>query len=177
MPIDLEVIQASEFVRLDPQEHLDFEASKQALQALALACQKRGLDRALLDLRTLPLPPKPRFTPTQLAALVRTFRDAGFSRQERLAVLYRSDIHGGVRNFAFMSRMSGLQVQAFTEFEAAFVWLSEQPESQAECHQGEIPVPITKRQSELNKLPPSSTDWAAGRGKVRPSRKPTESRK
>jgi hypothetical protein len=58
MPIQLHVIRASEFVRLDSQEYLDFEASKQALQGLARACRKRGLDRAMLDLRRLALPAK-----------------------------------------------------------------------------------------------------------------------
>ena len=41
MPVELQIIQASEFVRLDASEHLDFEASKQALQSMAKACRKR----------------------------------------------------------------------------------------------------------------------------------------
>src|SRR5215475_4336725 len=98
MPIELHVIHASEFVRLDAKEHLDFEASSNALCMIALACHKRGLDSAMLDLRSLPVPPKPLFTPSQLAALVSIFREAGFSRQQRLAILYRHDVYGGVRN-------------------------------------------------------------------------------
>ena len=151
MPLELQVIRANEFVRLDPHERLDLEASKQALEALALACRKRGLDQALLDLRALPVPARPLFTPTELAALVRTFRDAGFSRSQRLAVLYRSDVFGGVRTFAFFSRMRGLQVQAFTEFEEAFNWLSELPEGCKEP-QPEVPVPITRPQPEGKKM-------------------------
>src|SRR5882757_5222142 len=111
MPLELQVIRASEFVRLDPDEHLDFAASKQALQTLAQACKKRGLDRALLDLRALPVPTTPLFTPTQLAALIGTFREAGFGRHQRLAVLYRSDPHGGARTFAFIGRIQGWQVR------------------------------------------------------------------
>src|SRR5947208_11951203 len=91
MSLELQVIRASEFVCLDPDEHLDFEASKKALQLLALACHKRGLNCAVVDLRSLPVPSKPQFTKTQLAALVGTFRDAGFSRQQRLALLYHQD--------------------------------------------------------------------------------------
>src|SRR5882672_10912088 len=102
MPVELQVIRAGEFVRLDADEQLDFAASRKALQSLAWACQKRGLDHALLDLRALPVPAKPSFTPTQLAALVATFREAGFGRHQRLAVLYRSDPHGGARAFAFI---------------------------------------------------------------------------
>jgi|SRR4051794_14453141 hypothetical protein len=125
MPFELQVIRASEFVRLDPHEHLDFEASKQALQELAVACKKRGLDRALLDLRAVPTPAKRLFAANELGALVCTFREAGFSRDQRLAVLCQHDVHGGVADFAFISRMRGLQVQVFDDFEAAFTWLSE----------------------------------------------------
>src|SRR5436189_3752288 len=117
MPIELHVIRASEFIRLDANEHLDFEATANVLEGLAHACRKRGLNSALLDLRPLPPPPKPRFTTKQIAALVHVFRDAGFSKAQRLAVLYRHDIYGGIRDFAFISRTEGLQVQAFQEFD------------------------------------------------------------
>src|ERR1700722_3754315 len=99
MPISLQVIRANEFVCLDADEHLDMEASRKALQDLAYACRKRGLERAMLDLRGVPILPKPHFTTSQLAELVGTFRDAGFTKQQRLAILYQQDIHGGIRNF------------------------------------------------------------------------------
>jgi hypothetical protein len=152
MPIELQIIRASEFVCLDAHEQLDFEESKRALQSLAHACQKRGLDRALLDLRALPVPDKPVFTPTQLAALVGTFREAGFGRNQRLAVLYRSDPHGGARAFAFIGRIQGWQVRAFDEFEGALHWLSEETVRQPARRENEIPVPITKRQGRVKRL-------------------------
>lgn len=123
MPIDLQVIRTADFVCLDAGDHINFEESQKALQGLAAACRKRGLDRAMLDLRDLPVLEKPRFTGTELAALVGAFREAGFSRHQRLAVLYRHDVYGGVRRFTFFSRMRGLQVQAFHEFEDAMHWL------------------------------------------------------
>src|SRR5690242_6775645 len=125
MPLELHVIRASEFVRLDADEKLDFEASASALKSLAEACRKRSLGSALLDLRAVPVPARPVFTTKELAALVLTFRDAGFSREQRLAVLYHEDVHGRIRDFAFISRMGGLQVQAFHDFEPALQWLSE----------------------------------------------------
>lgn len=140
MPVELQIIRASEFVRLDPHELLDFEESKKALQMLAHACLKRNLNCALLDLRAVPIPDRPRFTPTQLAALVQTFREAGFGKHQRLAVLYRSDPHGGARAFAFISRIQGWQVRAFADFEGAVLWLSEETESQ----ENELPVRITR---------------------------------
>jgi hypothetical protein len=152
MPIELQVIRASEFIRLDARARLNLEQSQKVLQALAFACRKRGLDRAMLDLRALPLQPKPQFTPTELATLVSTFREAGFTRQQRLAVLYQSDIYGGVRTFAFISRMRGLRVQAFTDFERALQWLSEEQENRIQERQGAVPIPVTQRQTEARKL-------------------------
>ena len=116
MPVELQIIRASEFIRLDADEHLNFTASKQVLHTLAQACRRRGLDCALLDLRPLPEQQKPQFTMTELASLVGAFREAGFTRQQRLAILYRHDLHGGIRNFAFISRLRGMQVQAFSDF-------------------------------------------------------------
>jgi hypothetical protein len=173
MPIELQVIQAREFVRLDPHEHLDLEASKKALEALAHVCRKRGLDNALLDLRTLPVLLKPHFTPTELAALVCTFRTAGFSREQRLAVLYRQDAYGGVRTFAFISRMRGLQVQAFTEFEAALQWLSEGQEDRPECRENAARVPITSRPGKVRPMSLAPTVERARPTAVRHFRKPT----
>ena len=156
MPLNLQIIRASEFIRLDPHELLDFEASKQTLQALARACLKRSIDRAILDLRSLPVPARRQFTPTELALLVGTFRDAGFSPQQRLAILYSHDVFGGIRAFAFISRLKGLNVKAFNDFEAAFNWLSEDDEARAETRKGEIPVAITKAGSQLKRLPVGS---------------------
>lgn len=149
MPIELHLIRASEFIRLDPDEHIDFEASKRVLQDLAYACRKRGIDRAMVDIRNIPVPDEPRFTPSELAALVGAFREAGFTRQQRLAILYKHDVYGGVRNFTFFSKLRGLQVQAFHEFEAAFYWLAE--ERPAELGQGtEVPIlkPAAKKRAE-----------------------------
>ncbi len=145
MPVELHVIRANEFICLDPDEHLDFEASKKALQALAQACWKRGIGRAMLDLRGIPIPDKPKFTTKELAALVNTFHDAGFTRKQRRAILYEWDVYGGVRNFTFFSRLRGLQVQAFPEFETAMLWLWKEPEDSAELQQGEA-VQIARRE-------------------------------
>src|SRR5215471_17976087 len=175
MPVELQIIRASEFVRLDADEQLDFEATKKALQDLAYACRKRGLDAAMVDVRNVPIPEKPHFTKNELAGLVLTFRAAGFSREQRLAVLYRQDVHGGIRDFAFISRMRGLQVQAFTDFEAALQWLSERGETAPEQGQDEIPVPIAKRESKARKLPISPT--AEGVARIIPRKRNRHSSK
>lgn len=161
MPVELQVIRASEFIRLGAEELLDFEASKKALEALALACRKRALDRAVLDLRHLPKLPKAQFTPTELAALVRSFQETGFSRRYRLALLYHTDPFGGVRNFEFFSRMRGLQVQAFTEFETALQWLSEEPEGCAGSEPGDVPITRSQKADGKIQLQPA-TDQDCG---------------
>jgi len=171
MPLELQVIRANEFVCLDAHEHLDFAASKKALQDLAQACRKRGLDRALLDLRALPVPDKPLFTPAQLAALMDIFREAGFGRQQRLAVLYRSDPHGGARLFAFIGRIRGWQVRAFAEFEEALHWLSDVPVQSAKCDDGAVPISISKRSSGARKLPVAVSRRESVGSASRPARK------
>jgi hypothetical protein len=167
MPLELQVIRANEFLRLDAQEHLDFAASKKTLQELAHACRKRGLDRALLDLRALPVPEKPLFTPAQLAALVDTFREAGFGRHQRLAILYRIDPHGGARLFAFIGRIRGWQVRAFAEFEEALHWLSDMQADPRKCEGGEVPITIGKQRGGARKLPVAASGDGGG-GKVTP---------
>lgn len=153
MSTELQVIQASEFIRLGADKYLDLEATKASLRTLAEACCKRGLKCALIDLRTLPVQPNPHFNTTELAALVGVFREAGFSREQRLAVLYRHDLHGGIRSFAFIGRMRGLQVQAFSDYEEAIQWLSTEPVSGRSTVGQGVQVPIKQRKPQPKHLP------------------------
>jgi len=125
MPLELHIIRASEFIRISAHGHFDLAASKAALAELVRACRKRGINQAMVDLRALRPNPKPIFSPADLAALVRTFPEAGFSRQQRVAILYHSDPHRRARLFAFLSTMHGWAVKAFADFETALLWLSE----------------------------------------------------
>jgi hypothetical protein len=145
MPLELQIISASEFIRVGPQGAINLEASKKTLELLAYACRKRGLDRALLDLRQLPVPARPALKPAELILLVDTFREAGFGKHHRLAVLYRADPHRRVRAFAVLSRLKGWQVQAFDDFEHALHWLSEEKEKKASPPAGEeVPIRYPK---------------------------------
>ena len=125
MPVELQIIRAQEFIRLGATERLDLAASKLVLAALARACRKRGIGRALLDLRGVTPGATPKFAPSDLAALVNTFGEAGFTVTDRLAVLYGSDPHRRARLFAFLGTMHGWNVAAFGNFEEALLWLSE----------------------------------------------------
>jgi hypothetical protein len=146
MPLDLQIIRASEFVRMGAEGLFDLQASREALAELAAACCKRGVDRALMDLRKIHPGPKPVFTPNDLAVLINTFREMGFTKQQRLAVLYAEDPHHRARDFAFMSRLRGWHVCAFDDFEAAVAWLSGDEEA-AESGPGE-PVPVNRARGE-----------------------------
>lgn len=144
MPQELQIIRASEFIRFGAHGHFDLPASKAALAELAGVCRKRGIAHAMMDLRALHPGPKPVFSPADLAELVGTFREVGFTRQERLAILYGSDPHHRARLFAFLSTMHGYAVRAFGNFEEALLWLSSDEETSPAPRRspGEKPVPV-----------------------------------
>jgi hypothetical protein len=99
------------------------------------------------------VPEKPFFAPRELAALVGTFREAGFSKQQRLAVLYRTDPHHGARMFAFIGTLRGWTVRAFKEFETALNWLSQEDESQPVAGEQRVPIQRDKRRIEVTSAP------------------------
>ena len=126
MPLELQLIRANEFIRLNAEGDFDLHTSQLALAKIAQACRKRGIERAMLDLRNLHPLPAPRLTRTDLVALVNVFPYLGFSTRNRLALLYSSDPHGRARLFAFVTSMHGRQVRSFANFEDAMVWLSKE---------------------------------------------------
>jgi hypothetical protein len=144
MPLELEIIRATEFVRMGAQGKFDLAASRSALTTLADACRKRGIDKAVVDLRATQSGPNPVLTPADLAELVRTFAEVGFDRRRlRLAILYRSDPHRRARLFAFLSTLHGWSVKAFGDFEAAVLWLSaSEPPAASSLARGKRVIPI-----------------------------------
>ena len=142
MPLELQVIRASEFIRIGAQERLDLVASKAVLAELAGACRRRGIDRALLDVREIRPGPIPVLTPQDLAELVGTFRELGFSPAQRLAILYSADPHQRARMFAFLGTLRGWSVRAFGDYEAALDWLALTGGDEAETTPGDGPETI-----------------------------------
>jgi hypothetical protein len=144
MPLELQIIRAHEFIRLGAQGHFDLAASKMALAELAHACRKRGIDQAMMDLRALRPGPKPVFTPADVAALVSTFQEVGFTQKQQLAVVYHSDPHQRARLFAFLSTMHGWSVRAFSDFAEALTWLSSEEDlsPQPAKSAAETPIPV-----------------------------------
>ena len=142
MPLNLEIIRFSEFVRLGAQGRPDLAASREALLQLAAACRLRGVHRALLDLREVHPGPVPALTTDDLAALVSTFREAGFSRSHRLAVLYAEDPHHRTRQFAFLTTMHGWNVKASDNFEELLLWLSRGVQGDVRNEAGKQKIPV-----------------------------------
>jgi hypothetical protein len=120
MPLDMQIIRAREFIRMDGHGHIQFEQSREALKALGEACRSRGIDRAMLDVRDV----RSDLTSANLLALAQMFREVGFSHGQRLALLYSTDPFRRVRRFAFLGTLRGWQVRAFNDFEKAIEWLA-----------------------------------------------------
>jgi hypothetical protein len=142
MPLELQIIRASEFIRLGAQGQLDLSASREILRQLAGACRRRGIDQALLDLRDVHPGATPMLTREDLASLVNTFREMGFSRRQRLAVLYASDPHHRARLFAFMTTLHGWNVKASESFEEALLWLSQGAKAEGRKEAGKQKIPV-----------------------------------
>jgi hypothetical protein len=129
MSLQIEVIRAAEFIRVGAEGQFDLPASKEALMLVTAACHKRGVDNAILDLRSVQPGAKPVFTTADLLELVNTFPAAGFTTNLRLAILYRSDPHRRARLFGFLGTLHGWQVQAFNDFEHAMAWFSKEQDA------------------------------------------------
>lgn len=152
MPLELQIIRAREFVRLGTEGQFDFESTRALLKTLADACRKRGIERALVDVRES----SSNLTPNDLAALVNAFTEVGFSKGLRLAVLHGGDQEYRARLFAFISKLRGWKVQAFEQFEEALEWLSVEQESESEGAENAVPIqinpPATEPQSGSTRL-------------------------
>ncbi len=154
MPLELHVIHAADFIRVDPHGQFDLAASKKALALLAGACRKRGINQALMDLRALHPGPKPVFSKEDLIELVNTFGEVGFTHQQCLAILYHSDPYDRARMFAFLSTIRGWKVRAFGGFEEALLWLSSSQETDGKPKQSPAEQQVPIRVWKQNASPP-----------------------
>jgi len=118
--LEVQLIRAREFIRVGPQGHLDLERSRAILSKLTAACRRRGIRRALLDVRDL----RSNFGPEELSELIRMFKEIGLPHVRRLALLHSGDPARRVRTLAMIASLRGWAVRAFDDFEAAFEWLA-----------------------------------------------------
>ncbi len=144
MPLELQIIRASEFIRMGAPGHADLATSSEIIRQLALACRRRGIDRALLDLRNIQPGDTPMLSRDELGSLVNTFCNSGFSDRLRLVLLYSSDPHHRARIFALMSTLRGWNVKASENFEEALHWLSEEQDVNVRPEPKVQDVPVRK---------------------------------
>jgi len=151
MPLELQVIRAAEFIRVNSHGEFDLPGTCAALATIAQACKRRGVNRALVDARNA----RANLTPTEIASLVNVFREIGFSRDLRLAVLHAQERFQRPRLFAFISRMKGWHVEAFQNFEEALTWLSsEEPEPELKPRDRSKPrIHVTHEGAEAKNIP------------------------
>lgn len=126
MPHELSIIKAGEFIRCGAQGTVDFDESRRVLTALASAIVKRGLHKAILDLRKAQA--EPPLTYTQLYELASSFQEAGFGARHRLALLVAPNKYDKAEFFALCASGRGWNCFAFDSFEEAFDWLSDTTE-------------------------------------------------
>ncbi len=136
MPIELEIIRAAEFIRMGTEGYFDLAASCAVLSKLATACKRRGIHRALVDVRNSVA----NLTPTELSALVNVLREIGFPSDQRIAILHAEDRSHRPRMFAFISRMKGWKVDTFTKFEDAMCWLAEPEEQKPDVNAAAVSI-------------------------------------
>jgi hypothetical protein len=168
MPLELQIIRASEFIRLGAHGQHDLASSREILKQLADACRRRGIDRALLDLRDLHPGATPVLSREDLASLVNTFCTIGFSDRLRLVLLYSADPHHRARMFALMSILHGWNVKASENFEDALHWLSQEEEAEDLKEPGAQEVPVRATATPADPARRIQVGEKAGKGKKTP---------
>ncbi len=141
MPVELQIIRACEFVRLGARGEFDFESTRAVLKTLADACHKRGIERAMIDVRGA----TSNLTPKDLAELVSAFGKAAVSKRLWLAILHTGDQDYRAKLFVFFSAMRGRKVRAFEKFEEGLNWLSTLDDSGAKSGAAKHDVPIRSK--------------------------------
>jgi hypothetical protein len=131
MPYSLEIIHTGDFIHMNDKGGLDVETSKQALSKLARTCVQSGITNALLDVRDAKID----LDFQDLYEVAEAFKEMGFRKSHRLAVLYRDKASprveffsikpgAGAEFFARCASEQGWNVRAFGDYEQAIEWFS-----------------------------------------------------
>ena len=123
MPFHLSVVRAGEFVRCGTHGSIHLGESRRILLSLADALFRRGVDKAILDLRNNTIDPP--LTYAQLYELASTFRVAGFGARQRLALIVPPDRYSKAQFFAICASEGRWNCLPFCTFEEALDWLAE----------------------------------------------------
>src|SRR5580704_5890788 len=96
MPFDLEIIRTDDFIRLNSKGDYDQEQTRAFLARIAKSCIDRGINCALVDVREA----RSDMEMNDLYALALVFKDMGFRKHHRLAILYSSESEQRVKFFS-----------------------------------------------------------------------------
>lgn len=96
MPFNLQIIRTSDFIRLNSVGEYDQEQTRGVLSKIAKACIARGVDYALVDVRDA----RSEMELNDLYQLALAFKEMGFRKNHRLAILYSSEAGEHVKFFA-----------------------------------------------------------------------------
>jgi hypothetical protein len=120
MPVNLQIVRTSDFLKLDAKGQLDLQQSHDVLASVAKSCVDHGIDCALLDVRDAATTMKL----ADLHALAKAFHEMGFNDRHRLAVLHRYAARERAEIFTMFATDRGWNVRAFEEYEEAINWFS-----------------------------------------------------
>lgn len=120
MPFEVQMIKASEFLRLGVHGLIDLNASCDILQKIANACARRGICRALLDVRDV----NSDLSNDEVVALANSLGAMGFTKATRVAVLHGNDRDAQARLFAACAISRGWNLRPFFDYEEATDWLA-----------------------------------------------------
>jgi hypothetical protein len=131
MSLNLEIIQPNDFIRLNGKGEYDQPQSRKVLVEIAKACVKKGISCALLDVRDA----RSDMQLDDVYQLALAFKEMGFKKNHRLAILYRPNapkrvkffaVRPGERAqlFALCASDGGWNVRAFDDYGEAIEWFA-----------------------------------------------------
>jgi hypothetical protein len=131
MPFNLQIIRTSDFFRLNTKGEYDLEQTRRILTKIAKSCVDSGIDCALVDVREA----RSEMELNDLYHLALVFREMGFRKHHRLAILYCPRSAGRLKFFsmrpgerakffALCASEGGWNVQAFDDYGKAMEWFA-----------------------------------------------------
>lgn len=126
MPHDIRIIRIRDFVRLDAAGHYDFQATRQLLSDTIWACVRSQIAHVMLDVREATAVELTAAQLTSLAHVCQEVKPAGGYH----AIAIVTGPHERLDRAAFVAtaaQREGWNIRAFDDFEAACMWLCEEP--------------------------------------------------
>ncbi|SRR5258706_787261 len=139
MPLELQIINVREFMRVGAHGNIDWKQSFSYLGRIARECARQKHGRVLVDVRDA----SSNLTASQLKSLVTIFHDAGFKDRHRIAMLHRRGPAPRTQLFVATAANDGWDARCFSDFEEAVLWLvvSDQTDVDPAPHGSQEPAP------------------------------------